>query len=273
MITRWRTPPASITAEAEEIIAMEPPVRQIRARPIQVLILYYSRFGVLRLLAERIAQGARTAVPDADVECAEVEDTSIEQLRPGESEAHMQARRASLLDKLSMSDALIVGSPAYFGSMASPVKRLFEDCLVAGGAPPAEDRSRPWRAPQLRDKVGAAFTASATPHGGNEQALQSILTLFMHLGMLVVTPGQSEPILEHPAAPYGATAVTGASADHMPTVMEQDAARALGQRVARLATWLRLGRTVWEQRHAPFETESPPPAFDSRRGGETHLTA
>jgi len=55
-----------------------------------------------------------------------------------------------------------------------------------------------------------AFVTSATPHGGNEQALQSILTLFMHLGMLVVTPGQSEPILEHPAAPYGATAVTGA---------------------------------------------------------------
>jgi NAD(P)H dehydrogenase (quinone) len=251
---------------------MEPPVRQLRSAPIRLLIVYYSRFGVLRLLAEGIANGARAAVPDAEVECLEIEDTSIEQLRPGETAAQMQARRALLLDRLSMADALIVGSPAYFGSMASPVKRLFEDCLVASGAPPAEDRSRPWRAPQLRDKVGAAFTASATPHGGNEQALQSILTLFMHLGMVVVTPGQSEPILENLAAPYGAIAVAGASADHAPTHMEQDAARALGQRVARLTSWLRLGRTVWEQSHAPSKVGEPSPAFDSAHRADVHST-
>jgi NAD(P)H dehydrogenase (quinone) len=251
---------------------MEPPVRQMRYPPIRLLILYYSRFGVLRLLAEGIAKGARTGVPDAEVECLEIEDTSIEQLRPGENAAQMQARRASVLDKLSMADALIVGSPAYFGSMAAPVKRLFEDCLVASGAPPAEDRSRPWRAPQLRDKVGAAFTASATPHGGNEQALQSILTLFMHLGMVVVTPGQSEPILENLAAPYGVTAVAGGSADHAPTELEQGSAQALGQRVARLTSWLRLGRTVWEQSHAPSKVVEPSPAFDSAHRADAHST-
>jgi NAD(P)H dehydrogenase (quinone) len=263
---------ASIAAEAEETLAMQAPVRHMRSAPIRLLILYYSRFGVLRLLAEGIANGARAAVPDADVECLEIEDTSIEQLSPEETEVQMHARRALFLEKLSMADALIVGSPAYFGSMASPVKRFFEDCLVASGAPPAEDRSRPWRAPQLRDKVGAAFTASATPHGGNEQALQSILTLFMHLGMVVVTPGQSEPILENLAAPYGSSAVTGASADRAPTQMEQDAARALGQRVARLTTWLRLGRTVWEQGHAPFEAGEPSAAFESAPGAGAHST-
>jgi hypothetical protein len=123
----------------------------------------------------------------------------------------------------------------------------------------------------LRDKVGAAFTASATPHGGNEQALQSILTLFMHLATVIVTPGQSEPILANAGAPYGATAVAGASADHAPTEMEQKEARALGQRVARLSTWLRLGRTVWEQNHAPFEAGEPLPAFEAARGAGARL--
>jgi len=39
-------------------------------------------------------------------------------------------------------DALIVGAPTYFGSMASPVKRLFEDAATGAQRP---DRSRPWR--------------------------------------------------------------------------------------------------------------------------------
>jgi NAD(P)H dehydrogenase (quinone) len=155
-----------------------------------------------------------------------------------------------------LADAIIVGSPAYFGSMASPVKRLFEDCLVADGAPPAEDRSRPWRAGQMRNKLGAAFTSSGTPHGGNEQALHSILTMFMHLGMLILTPGLEEPILENPAAPYGPTAITGASADRLPSEVEQDVAQEFGTRVARIATWLRSGRTEWERARSRIVREA-----------------
>jgi NAD(P)H dehydrogenase (quinone) len=80
----------------------------------------------------------------------------------------------------------------------------------------------------MRNKLGAAFTSSGTPHGGNEQALHSILTMFMHLGMLILTPGLEEPILENCAAPYGPTAIAGASADRLPTEVEQDAAREFG---------------------------------------------
>jgi NAD(P)H dehydrogenase (quinone) len=203
--------------------------------PIRVLVLFYSRFGVLRLLADQIAQGARR-LPDAEVTLLEVEEQPVEELRLGETEADMQQRRAIILEQLTVADALVVGAPAYFGSMASPIKRLFEDCLVASGSPPAEDRSRPWRALQLRDKIGAAFTSSGTPHGGNEQALHSMLTLYMHLGMIVITPGQAEPILQNQAAPYGPTAITGASADRLPSGIEQEAAQALGERVARMTT-------------------------------------
>ncbi len=138
--------------------------------PLHVVILFYSRFGVAKLLAERDKQGVRR-VPNVAATALEVEDTPLEQSRPGETQADMQLRRARQLDQLVLADAVIVGSPAYFGGMASPVKRLFEDCLVASGGLPDEDRSRPWRAPQMREKVDAAFTTSGTPHGGNEQAL------------------------------------------------------------------------------------------------------
>jgi NAD(P)H dehydrogenase (quinone) len=222
---------------------------------VQVLVVYYSRFGVLKHLAGWIAEGAQR-VAGAEVSFLEVEDRPVEELRPGETVADMMARRAVIVNRLAAPDALIVGAPAYFGGMAAPVKRLFEDCLTAS-APPVSDRSRPWRHHRFRAKVGAAFTASATPHGGNEQALHSILTMMMHLGMIVVTPGQREPVLENSASPYGATAIAGADGGRFPNAMEQEEARALGQQVAEVAAWLSWGRTEWEKWCAATRGPSP----------------
>jgi NAD(P)H dehydrogenase (quinone) len=209
---------------------------------VQVLVVVYSRFGVLERLSERIVEGVR-GVSGAGAHVIEVAEQPIDELLPGESEAERNGRREVLMEWLRAADAVIVGAPAYYGSMASAVKRFFEDVLTAGTSPPV-DRTRPWRRDLLRDKVGAAFTASATPHGGNELALHSILTMFMHLGMLVVTPGQAEPLLLNPAAPYGATAIAGATGDQPPTAEEEAAARELGLRVARVASVLRAGRAA-----------------------------
>jgi NAD(P)H dehydrogenase (quinone) len=84
----------------------------------EILIVYYSRFGVLRLLADRIAEGARE-INGIKVELLEIDDRPIDELRPGESPEDMSRRRASVLNWLSSADALIVGAPAYFGSMAA----------------------------------------------------------------------------------------------------------------------------------------------------------
>lgn len=220
---------------------------QEQMQKMRVLVVYYSRFGAVKSLAEHVAEGARR-VPNIEIDFLEVEDLPIEALRPGEGEVDMQMRRATVVGKLGSADAFVIGAPAYFGSMASPMKRLFEDCATVS-SPPATDRSRPWRHYLFRDKAGGAFTTSATPHGGNKQALHSILTMMMHLGMVVVTPGQQMPILENDAAPYGATAITGAGSNRIPTDVVMDGARNLGQRVAEVATWLTWGRTEWEKRY------------------------
>jgi len=178
----------------------------------------------------------------------------------------MTQRRAAIVNRLASADALIVGAPSYFGSMASPVKRLFEDCVTASD-PPATDRSRPWRRHQFANKVGAAFTSSGTPHGGNEQTLHSILTLLMHLGMIVVTPGQGEPILDNESAPYGATAIAGSAGNQPPSDLERAAARALGLQVAEVASWLQWGYQRWERwRHR----QAPPPPLDDLRTDRPH---
>jgi len=206
-------------------------------QPLRVLIVYYSRFGVVKELATCVGQGVHAAVQGADVSFLEVDDLPIDRLREGETEFDVRQRRLASLDVLTAADALIVGAPAYFGVMASPVRRLFEDCLVTPTSPTIDHPSWPWQMDRFHDKVGAAFTASATPHGGNELALHSMLTLFMHLGMLVVTPGQSRasaaqvPRIQQPRTGQPRSVGQRVTA-HQP--------RMTGRRLARLAdAWLR----------------------------------
>jgi len=214
---------------------------------MQVVVVFYSRFGALKVLAEQIAEGA-WSVEDVEVHLLPIGDDPIEALQSGEQVGDMTMRRAQVLGELGAADVVIVGAPAYFGGMASPMKRFFEDCATVGNAV-MTDRSRPWRHYLFRDKVGAAFTSSATTHGGNEQALHSILTMMIHLGMVVITPGQEEPILQNDAAPYGATTITGSDGNRTPTPADQETARALGKRAALRGMWLMTGRTEWEKRH------------------------
>jgi NAD(P)H dehydrogenase (quinone) len=208
---------------------------------LRVLIVFYSRSGTTRQLAHEVAAGVEQ-LPATEAILLEVEDRPLLALRPGETDDALHRRVAATLNQLTTADALIVGAPAYFGSMASPVKRFFEDC--ATGASAVLDRTRPWHHYLFNNKVGAAFTSSATPHGGNEQALQSILTMLMHLGLVIVTPGQRGPILERPTAPYGATAIIGPGDPPTLTDATRQEARYLGQRVAQMAIWLREGRSA-----------------------------
>ena len=136
-------------------------------RPLRVLIVCYSRYGVVKLLAERIAEGAGRE-PGVEAELLIVDDMPVTELRRDEDPDAMRRRRAVLLNRLTAADALIVGSPSYFGSMAAPLKRFFEDCTTVEG-PRAQDRSRPWRHHLFRDKVGAAFTASGHPTAGTSR--------------------------------------------------------------------------------------------------------
>jgi NAD(P)H dehydrogenase (quinone) len=215
-------------------------VERGRSPEVHILIVVYSRYGVVRQLAEAVVEGVQS-VDGGVPHLIEVTDEPVDQLRASESEAERNQRRAVLLQRLESADALIVGSPAYFGSMASPVKRFFEDVLTAQ-APPPVDRSRPWYRGILHDKVGAAFTASGTAHGGNETALHSMLTLLMHVGAIIVTPVEEHIPLETQTAPYGAIAVSGPTADQPPDAEALQSARVLGSRVARVATWLREGK-------------------------------
>jgi NAD(P)H dehydrogenase (quinone) len=100
-----------------------------------------------------------------------------------------------------------------------------------------------WARGALNGKVGAAFSASATQHGGQEMTLMSIITNLLHFGMTIVGlpyshAGQMSVDEIVGGTPYGATTVAGGDGSRQPTSIDLDGARHQGELVAMTATKL-----------------------------------
>lgn len=195
----------------------------------KVLVLYYSSYGHLAQMAEAVAEGARAAGAEVTVrrvpETAPAEVAAAAGFRADES--HAVATTAELPDY----DAIIVGAPTRFGRMPSQMAAFWDG---AGGL---------WAKGALTGKVGAAFTASATQHGGQETTLFSILTNLLHFGMTIVGldygyAGQMGVGEVKGGAPYGATTIADGDGSRMPSEADLGGARYLGEKVARTAAKL-----------------------------------
>ena len=114
-----------------------------------ILIAYYSRTGNTRAMAEEIAKGAREAGASVDLKGVDAVATE------------------SLLGY----DAIVLGSPDYYGTMAFHVKKLLDESVALHG--------------QLAGKVGGAFASAANIGGGNETTILSILQGLLVHGMIV----------------------------------------------------------------------------------------
>ena len=121
------------------------------------LVIYYSRSGNTKQMAKVISE----AMSDANLstKCKNVADVE--------------------LDDLMAADAIVVGSPTYYGHMAAPIAQMFDDSVKKHG--------------KLNGKIGAAFTSSANIGGGNETTIINILTTMMIHGMII----QGDPQGDH----------------------------------------------------------------------------
>lgn len=118
---------------------------------MKVLVLYYSRGGNTRKLAEHIAEGVR-----------EVKGV----------EAVLKSTSEVTKDDFVEASGVIAGSPVYFGSMAAELKKVFDDFVGVRK--------------KMENKVGAAFATSGDPTGGKETTMMSIIQCMLIYGMIVV---------------------------------------------------------------------------------------
>jgi NAD(P)H dehydrogenase (quinone) len=196
---------------------------------VKVLVLYYSAYGHIETMAQAVAEGARAAGVSVDIK-------RVPELVPADiaEKSHYkldQAAPIAAIDDLAGYDAIVVGTGTRFGRLSSQMANFLDQ---AGGL---------WARGALVGKVGAAFSSTATQHGGQETTLFSIITNLLHFGMTVVglDYGSSHQMtLEEitGGAPYGATTIAGGDGSRQPSVRELEGARYLGRRVAETAAKL-----------------------------------
>lgn len=118
---------------------------------MQVLVLYHSKGGNTRKLAEAIAAGVES------VEGAQ---------------AVLKTTEEVTRDDFLNAAGIIAGSPVYFGVMAADLKRVFDEFVGIRK--------------KMENKVGAAFATSGDLTGGKETTMMSILQCFLIYGMIIV---------------------------------------------------------------------------------------
>ena len=118
----------------------------------KVLVLYYSSYGHIETMANAVAEGARAAGATVDVKRVP-ETVPVDIAKAAYFKLDQAAPVASVSD-LEDYDAIIVGCPTRFGRLPSQMAAFFDQ---AGGL---------WARGALNGKVGAAFTSTATQHGG-----------------------------------------------------------------------------------------------------------
>lgn len=195
----------------------------------KVLVLYYSTYGHIETMAEAIAEGARSA--GAEVDIRRVPETVDANIAKNGHFKLDQAAPVATIDELPNYDAIIIGTPTRFGRIASQMAAFLDQ---AGGL---------WARGALNGKVGAAFTASATQHGGQETTLFSVITNMLHFGMTIVGldygfAGQMDNSEITGGAPYGATTIANGDGSRQPSDNELAGGRYLGARVANTAAKL-----------------------------------
>lgn len=191
---------------------------------VDILVLYYSRHGATRALAEEIATGV-DSVSGAAARVRTVPAVTQNNLAT-EPEIPASGPPYAQLADLGECQGLIMGSPTRFGNMSAALKYFLDGT------------SAEWLNGTLAGKPAATFTASTSMHGGQETTLLSMALPLLHHGMLWVGVPYTETALTATTAggtPYGPSHVSGDNKTVQLTRHEIDIARALGARVAAVA--------------------------------------
>ncbi|MFZ6722304.1 NAD(P)H:quinone oxidoreductase [Undibacterium sp. Ji49W] len=188
---------------------------------LTILVLFYSRHGNTRKMAELIAQGIES-VPGCNARLRTVPavSTVAEATAPD-----VPAEGAPYVELSDLKECvgLALGSPTRFGNMAAAMK-YFLDGTAAD-----------WLSGTLSGKPACVFTSTGSLHGGQESTLLSMMLPLMHHGMLLLGLPYSHPELMTTStggSPYGATHWSGKDGTLPLSEDSRKLAIALGKRLA-----------------------------------------
>ena len=189
-----------------------------------ILVLYYSRNGSVKQLAQYIARGiANIEGIDARIRTVPPISTTCEAV---DKEIPDEGAPYASLEDLRDCAGLALGSPTRFGNMAAPLKYFLDGT------------SSLWLSGSLIDKPASVFSSTSSMHGGQETTLISMMLPLLHHGMILLGLPYSKSELNTTktgGTPYGVTHVAGLNSDNTLSEEEIILAKHQGERLARVA--------------------------------------
>ncbi|HVZ06635.1 NAD(P)H:quinone oxidoreductase [Rhodopila sp.] len=192
----------------------------------RVLVLYYSSYGHIEMMAQAVAQGAIAGGATVDIKRMPetVPVKLVESAGFRVNPDHPEADPKELTDY----DAIVVGTPVNYGNIAAQVSSFWARTTGL------------WKDGALVGKLAGAFSSTGSQHGGNEAALLSMHKVFLHHGMIVIgLPYTYHAQLDDDrvagGSPYGATTIAGKTLSLQPNEVELGGARFQGEHIAKVA--------------------------------------
>ena len=190
----------------------------------EILVLYYSRHGAVKEMAQLVARGIET-VDGVAARLRTVPPVSTVTQAVAPAVPETGAPYVELKD-LEECIGLALGSPTRFGNMAAPLKYFWDTT------------GEMWLKGTLAGRPAALVTSTSSLHGGHESTLVSMMLPLLHHGMLIVGVPYSEPELmltREGGTPYGASHNAGPASDQPISEHEKKLCVAMGRRLAETA--------------------------------------
>ena len=186
-----------------------------------ILILYYSRRGATAEMAREVARGVdQISGIEARIRTVPAVSPNTE---ASEDNIPSSGPPYATLEDLAGCAGLALGSPTRFGNMAAPLKYFLD---TTGGL---------WQSGALIGKPAGCFTSTASPHGGQETTLLTMMLPLIHHGMIILGVPYSETLLfttSTGGTPYGPSHTAGVDSNYSLSDHERQISRALGKRLA-----------------------------------------
>src|SRR5581483_3694572 len=167
--------------------------------PVKLSVVYYSATGT-------VAELARTLAAEAEKAGAEVRLRKVPEFAADADIDAVPAWRANIdatqdiavasPEDVVWADAVLFGTPTRWGNVSAQLKDFMESMRGY------------WRQGRLQDKIYSGFTASSSPHGGQESTLLALYNTIHHIGGIVVAPGYTDPAKYVDGNPYGTSHVS-----------------------------------------------------------------
>ncbi|OGT37870.1 MAG: NAD(P)H:quinone oxidoreductase, type IV [Gammaproteobacteria bacterium RIFCSPHIGHO2_12_FULL_38_14] len=187
-----------------------------------ILVLYYSRYGSVKQMAQHVARGIESMNIETKIRTVPPVSPTTEASEPAVPDS---GAPYVTIDDLKNCAGLALGSPTRFGNMAAPLKYFIDQT------------SSLWVGNNLVNKPATVFSSTASLHGGQETTLISMMLPLFHLGFILLGVPYSENELNTThtgGTPYGTTHVAGPNSKNPISEDEQHLCYAQGKRLAEI---------------------------------------